>query len=288
MTRIDNGFLAVEVSPRGAETRSIRRGGQELLWQGDAAIWPGRAPILFPITGRAEGDLVAVRGRAARMTIHGFALHSDFTLTDQGADSCRHELVASDATRALYPGEFRLVVEHRLHGPALRVTASVENRGRAPMPFGFGFHPGFVWPLPGLTGQGHEITLENGAEPLAMLLDGGLIAGPRLPSPFLRGRMAVTDAAFAADSSIVIAEGAGSALRFGAGDGRGLRIGWRGLSHLVLWHPPGAGFLCIEPWQGLPARKGAGPEIADRPFALTLAPGARRDFALSVDTAALV
>ena len=40
-----------------------------------------------------------------------------------------------------------------LGGFALRMTAVVANRGDVPMPFSFGFHPAFAWPLPGGTGK---------------------------------------------------------------------------------------------------------------------------------------
>lgn len=288
MIRIGNSRLAARVAPRGAETRGFALDGHELLWPGDATVWPEQAPILFPIVGRAEGGRVAMRGREVTMPIHGFARHEVFETIERGAEHCRHRLSASASTRVLYPFDFTLTIEHRVLATSLRITATVENRDDEPMPFGFGFHPGLSWPLPGLAGQEHELVLENGAEPAALLLDGGLVAGPELASPFAAGRLAVSDAAFAADDSIVIAERWGGALRYGTADGRGLRLRAEGLPQLVLWHPPGAGFLCIEPWQGLPARKGAGPGLADRPHTLLLNPGESRCFTLTLDAGALV
>lgn len=283
MTRIGNAVLSVEVAARGAETRSICHLGREVLWQGDPAIWEGRAPLLFPIAGRAEHDLIAVAGRQARMPIHGFAMQAAFTLTAQEPEFCRHELRSSPATLAVYPCDFRLTVEHRVAGAGLSLTAIVENTGAEMLPFGFGFHPGFCWPLPGLAGQPHELVLENGAEPVALALEGGLLAGGELASPFDAGRLALSETVFAADSSLVFATGTGEALRYGTADGRGLRLKVEGLPNLVLWHPPQAGFLCIEPWHGLPAKRGAGPEIAARPFAIALPPGEQRRFSLCIE-----
>ncbi|MFD2174028.1 aldose 1-epimerase family protein [Rhodobacter lacus] len=281
--RIGTDQLTVEVAARGAETRSIRYRGAEILWQGDPAIWSGRAPLLFPIAGRAEHDLIAVAGHAARMTIHGFAMAADFVPVAQGATFCRHDLCASAATRAIYPRDFRLSVEHRVQEARLSLTVCVENTGTETMPFGLGLHPGFLWPLPGLAGQAHELRLENGAEPAAQALAGGLLTGRALPSPFRGGRLALSEEVFAEDSSLVFAKGTGAALRYGTRAGRGLRLVTEGLPNLVLWHPRGAGFLCIEPWHGLPARLGAGPEIAARPFSVALAPGETRRFSLTIE-----
>ena len=51
--QMENAFAHVEVDELGAQLHSLRRrkDGYEYLWQGDPAIWPGQAPILFPIVG---------------------------------------------------------------------------------------------------------------------------------------------------------------------------------------------------------------------------------------------
>ena len=61
--RISNDDLAVEVSSLGAEMQSLKTvDGRDWLWNGDAAWWTGRSPILFPIVGKAPGDILAVNG----------------------------------------------------------------------------------------------------------------------------------------------------------------------------------------------------------------------------------
>ena len=51
---IENAFLSVSVEDTGAQLKSIfdKTAKTELLWQGDAAFWKGRAYNLFPIVGR--------------------------------------------------------------------------------------------------------------------------------------------------------------------------------------------------------------------------------------------
>ena len=52
---IQNEELTVTVSTFGAELQSVvGKGGTEFIWEGDPAVWKGKAPILFPICGSLE------------------------------------------------------------------------------------------------------------------------------------------------------------------------------------------------------------------------------------------
>lgn len=278
---IGSDTLRATISPLGAEMQSLEWQGKPLLWNGDAAFWAGRSPVLFPIVGRAEGDVIAVNGRAAEMKQHGFARRSTFDLVEASETACTFALSDSDATRAVYPFAFRLSLTHRIAANRLSVTATVENRDRTPMPFGLGFHPAFLWPLPGAEGA-HRITLDNRGEPDLIRLEGGLIGETKLPSPFHDGALTLTPAQFTEDA-MIFPEGAGEGLVYAADTGPRLHFRFDNLPNLALWQKPGAPFLCIEPWHGMAARAGAGPEIAARPFSLTLAAGDTATFGFSVE-----
>ena len=61
---IQNEYLCVEISTKGAELQSIRdTAGTERLWQGDPAFWTGRAPVLFPICGGLREDAYYLDGQ---------------------------------------------------------------------------------------------------------------------------------------------------------------------------------------------------------------------------------
>ena len=48
--------LSAEIDPLGAQLSILRdAAGRDLLWNGDAAVWAGRAPLLFPIVGALAG-----------------------------------------------------------------------------------------------------------------------------------------------------------------------------------------------------------------------------------------
>lgn len=280
--RIANSELSVEISSLGAEMQSLTgHDGKSWLWNGDAAFWTGRSPILFPIVGKAPDDRVEIDGKSYAMSQHGFARRNEFVLAASTETMCRHELSASEATREIYPCEFLLAVEHALNGSALTVTAEVTNRDDRPMPFGLGFHPAFVWPLPGAEGQLHVVTLDNGGEPPLARLEGGLLHTGTLPSPFEAGRLVLDHALFAQDATI-FPYGSGTGLRYGVEGGPALKFDFENLPNLALWTKPGAPFLCVEPWHGMAAEKDGSLELADRPYSQELAPGEVARFSFTV------
>ena len=282
ITRIANALLSIDVSALGAEMQSAAtKDGTNWLWNGDAAFWTGRSPVLFPIVGKAPDDTLLIDGTSYAMAQHGFARRREFTLDTASETACRYTLDASDETRAVYPFEFRLTVEHSLDGPALTVAATVENRGPDPMPFGLGFHPAFLWPLPGAAGKAHTVVLDNGAEPERQPLENGLLSRERTPSPFRNGRITLAQNLFDQDA-LVFPEGAGNGLRFEAENGPSLKFHFENLPNLALWTKPGAPFLCIEPWHGTAAVFGASRALKDRPYTTTLEAGESRRFAFTV------
>ncbi len=257
------------------------RDGAEWLWNGDATFWAGRSPVLFPIVGKAPDDMLLINSEPHAMAQHGLARRREFSLAAASDTLCRYNLEASDETRAVYPFDFLLSVEHRLDGPALIVTAEVENRGGTAMPFGFGFHPAFVWPLPGAAGKPHVIRLDNAGEPRRQPLEKGLLSQDRTPSPFTAGRLMLSPDLFV-DDALVFPEDAGDGLTFQAENGPALAFRFENLPNLALWTKPGAPFLCIEPWHGTAAEYGGSRELKDRPYTTVLAAGAHARFAFTV------
>jgi galactose mutarotase-like enzyme len=284
IVRISNDALSIEVSSLGSEMQSLKTAdGRDWLWNGDATFWTGRSPILFPIVGTAPDNRIGVDGESYEMAQHGFARRAEFTLASSEPTACRFELAASEATRMVYPFDFLLSVEHAVEGRRLTVTAEVENRDSRPMPFGLGFHPAFLWPLPGAASDApHAITLDNGAEPLLTRLEDGLVAEGKLPSPFHKGRLTLAHNLFEADA-MIFAEGAGKGLAYAAEGGPALKFSFDNLPNVALWQKVGAPFLCVEPWHGTAAEAGASPDIAKRPYSVILAAGEKARFAFSVE-----
>lgn len=276
--------LTAEINPFGAELWALRDSeGRDLLWDGDPAVWSGRAPLLFPIICRLPEDRFVHAGRTHELAKHGFARRRAFEIVSQTAGAARFRLAADAWTREAYPFDFVLEAAFELAGPRLTMTVEARNEGREPMPMAFGFHPAFRWPLPDAGArEAQAITFaEVETGPLRRLGAEGLLDPEPRPNPVDGRRLALSDGLFVEDA-LIFERPQSRALRFGADGGRGLSIAWEGLPHLGVWTKPGAPYLCIEPWSALPAEARAPGPLAKASDLAVLAPGERRRFSMSV------
>lgn len=283
MIEIASDALSASIDPLGAELSHLRDGGgRELMTDADPAFWSGRAPLLFPIVGRLNGDAYRLDGRSYPLPQHGFARRRRFEPIEQGPSRAVLRLAADDETRAVYPFDFSLDAAYTLVGATLSIEVTATNTGDRDMPASFGFHPAFAWPLPyGGAKQDHRIVFA--AEEAAPLnrIEGGLIGRADRPSPVDGRVLPLSDALFDADALVWEAPRS-RALSYGTDGGPQLEIGFEGMPTLALWTKPGARFLCVEPWQGHADPAGFEGEIWDKPGMLRLAPGEARRFALQV------
>ena len=281
---ISSALLSAEVSPRGAELQCLRtREGRDLLWDGDARFWTGRAPILFPVIGLLNGRHYRYDGQTYPMPKHGFARGSYFTLTEQSDSAVTMRLAASDDTRPLYPFEFALDLSFSLDGAVLRVTAAIANHGAVPMPASFGFHPALRWPLPfGAERAMHRIAFDcDEPEPVRRIGSDGLLLPETEPSPVVGCDLALRDDLFTADA-LIFDKVRSRRVNYGAPHGPQLRINFNDFSVLGVWTKPGAGFICIEPWKGLPDPADFGGDIRDKPGIMLISPDETRRLAMAI------
>jgi galactose mutarotase-like enzyme len=278
---IEGEALSASVSSLGAELVRLRKGDTEFLWDGDPAVWAGRSPLLFPIVGAVTGDRITVDGRSYPMTRHGFARTSTFALVEAQPTRCLWRLAASDDTRARYPFAFRLDVGYAIAADRLTISATLVNEGDRAMPASFGFHPAFRWPLvPGQSRERHEVRFEKPEPAPIRRLAGGLL-GETVPSPVERDRLRLADGLFAHDA-LIWDRLESRSLAYGGPDGPAVRLAFPRMPHLGIWSKPGAGFLCLEPWQGFASPTGFDGELAEKPGIVELPAGSARVFELTI------
>lgn len=286
MIEIRSGALTATIAPLGAELVSLRDAeGREWMSDGDPAYWTGRAPLLFPIVGKLNGDVYRLDGKAYSLPQHGFARRREFTLIEQTADRAVFRLTDDDITRAVYPFAFALDAAFTLNGATLAMEITVTNRGDVPMPASFGFHPAFAWPLPGGGAkEDHRIVFEREEPAPLNRIGGGLIGPADRETPVEGDTLWLRDDLFAHDA-LVWESPASRSLCYGCEGGPELAIAFPEMPTLALWTKPGASFLCVEPWQGHADPAGFTGEIWDKQGMLRLEPGERRAFAMSVTLA---
>src|SRR3984885_13843535 len=97
----------------GAEARSWRIAGRDLLWPGDPAIWSDISPILYPVVGWTRDGEERVGGVRYLLGLHGFARFETFAVETSAPDFARLTLGDNSNTRGIYPFALALAIEYR-------------------------------------------------------------------------------------------------------------------------------------------------------------------------------
>ncbi len=282
--RLTSAALSAEIDPLGAQLSSLRDPqGRDLQWDGDPAVWTGRAPLLFPIVGTLAGGVYRLGSSTYRLPRHGFARTRRFEVVDVAAEHATFRLNADTETLAVYPFQFQLDVEFSLDGATLTVTTTVRNLGAEEMPASFGYHPAFRWPLPyGQPRASHflEFALDEPA-PARRLNSDGLLTPQTFPTPIAARRLRLEDSLFQNDA-LIFDQVRSRAVTYGAPEGPRIQVSFPDSPYLGIWTKPGAQFICIEPWHGMADPAGFAGDFRAKPGVFTVAPGGAKSIEMAI------
>ena len=276
--------LSATINPQGAQLSRLRDADdRDLQWQGDPAIWAGRAPILFPIVGMLVGGQYRTGGHSYCLPRHGFARNRRFSVAQSGPANVTFRLSADAQTLAVYPFEFELEVNFAVEAATLAVTSWIRNRGSIDLPASLGYHPAFVWPLPyGGDRAAHFIEFEcDEPAPLRRLDANGLLTPQPVATPVQNRRLTLRDELFDADA-LIFDRISSRTVTYGSDVGPRIALSFPGVPYLGVWTKPGANFICIEPWHGITDPQGFTGELQDKPGSLIVPPGATATVAMSI------
>jgi galactose mutarotase-like enzyme len=270
--------LSAEIDPLGAQLSTLRdAAGRDLLWNGDASVWNGRAPLLFPIVGALAGGAYRLNSKSYRLPRHGFARGRAFSVVAADAAQALFRLTSDAATQEVFPFLFELEVRYALEDNHLSIITSVRNPGPDTLLASFGYHPAFRWPLPyGQPRAAHFVTFaEDEPAPIRRLDGEGLMTATRHPTPVRQRHLALADDLFKDD--VVIFDALRSrSVTYGAEAGPKIQVSFAGSPFFGLWTKPGAQFICIEPWHGVADPEGFSGDFAAKPGVFSIAAGAVR------------
>lgn len=284
---IQNLYLKASIRAKGAELVCFQTvPGLDLLWDGTPSIWPRQAPHLFPVVGRLHGDLLRHQGQEFRMPPHGFARGMDFEIIRLTREDCTLRLRDDETTRAMYPFAFELRINIGLEESSLRVFYELINKDTNPLPANIGALPAFRWPLhPSFPKDSHRIKFEvPESAPIRRLVDGFLVEELH-PARLEERTLALNDELFTHDT-LVFEQLRSHKVRYDAPGSPVLEFAWEGFQNLAIWGKPGAGFLCIQPWRGMPGTASLDGEFSERPGMTLIPPGQRRAYRYTVSVIA--
>lgn len=269
--------LAVAVSTQGAELQSLKTAsGMELLWQADPAVWPRHAPHLFPIVGRLKNDTLLHQGKSYNLTQHGFARDLPFECEASSSSSCTMLLRDSPETRSRYPFAFELRISHTLSHNALEIGYALKNPAATELLASVGTHPAFMWPLTaGAQRHAHAIVFEQEEPAPIRRVKGGLLQPDFHPTPVQGKVLQLRDELFAEDV-VIFDQLRSRSLEYKTPGAPTIRVEFEDFPYLGIWTKPGAGFVCIEPWQGHASPEEFAGEFRDKPGVVSLRAGEER------------
>lgn len=283
--KLSNETLAIEVAEHGAELVSLRKGGHEYLWTGDAVYWNRHAPILFPAVGKPYNNELHADGAVVAMKQHGFARDSEFA--DLGGGRLR--MLANPLAEG-YPYRLGLEVCYRLQDSTVEVAWTVENQDGRDAYFQIGAHPGFMLPAYNAddTCHGSILYLDREGKPVSPAITSALDDGNRVPLPEPRrvpNPMPIEADTFAHDALMFEGGQVAVAVLCDKEGNRVIGVGCRQAEAYGVWAPckPGCPFVCLEPWCGICDAKGFTGDIAARQYIHRLSPGSTYTFAYSIE-----
>lgn len=255
---IKNEVLTVTVDTLGATLHSIKKDGNEYLWQGDPASWNHQDVNLFPCVGRLYEGKYRFKGKEYPMTPHGFCKNAEFELTGKTDTSLCLTLRDNEQTRSCYPFSFVFHVRYSLQDNRITKTCQVENPGKDMMYFGLGSHPGFNIPLDGkgdFSSWFFEFPLECHPRRVCFDHSSWLLAPERPDYPLLEeSKLPLCHALF--DYDAIVLEGTPKTVTLRSqSSSRSVTVDFPQMPFIGFWHTPHAeaNFVCIEPWLSLPS-----------------------------------
>ena len=255
MVTLENELLKVVVSPAGAELQSIvhKENGLEYLWQGDAAYWGKRSPVLFPIVGGLKDGIYYFKDQVYSVGRHGFARDKNFEVREEEASRAVFTLRSGVDTLLHFPFDFEFSLVYELQGDRVSVSYHVANPDGHTMYFSVGGHPAFNVPLVPGTDYTDYYLLFNKKETAGRwpLSPDGLIEKEPVSLLNDSDHLPLTKELFAADAVVLKNLRSDSVRLLSNKHSHGLQFEFPDFPYLGIWAAKGADFVCIEPWCGI-------------------------------------
>jgi len=278
MYYLESNSLVVSVNSFGAELSGIKckKTGMEYLWQGEAPFWRGRSPVLFPMVGRLHNSMYSYKGKTFEMPIHGFASKSDFTVTEE-LGKLIFTLQDSPATRLIYPFAFLLEVVFTLEGQRITTEYKVTNPSDSEeLVFGIGGHPGLMFNDYYLEFEGVDVLTGT------VVSERGFLKDETFQLSLKNSCLPLTYDLFEKYLTLVFVDTPAKKVTLkSAKDDISVAMEFD-TQHFGVWTQPGAPFVCLEPWDGLPDYEGFCGDFSNKRGNHILMPGDFKIFSTSI------
>lgn len=246
---ISNDRIKATISTLGAEIQSVTVDGKENIWEGDPNVWSGHAPLLFPICGGLRDDAYVFGGKSYTLEKHGYARFAEFTAEKVSENEATFLLCSDDTSRKQFPFEYELRVTYTIEENKINVVYSVKNTDAKDMYFSIGAHEAYACPE-GI--EEYSIEFEKSENLVCNALEGNYLSHETYSVGENTRELALKYDYFAVDALVFLSLKSRKAFLKNRTTGRKIEVDYDGFDYLLLWTKPGAKYICIEPWCGIP------------------------------------
>lgn len=275
---LSSGRSSATIRTFGGELISYIHDGIEYIWQGDPAYWNDHSPILFPVCCYPMNGKVAYDGIEYPMPKHGFANSHSFEPVYISKDRVILEQRETDETLRFFPFCYSLKVEYVISDEGFYCNYYVKNLDKNEMTFCIGGHPGFNCPMRPEDGGFEDYTLifDDATDSIVSISKDEYMSDEIPKINVLKGtnELPLRWADYDLDS-LIVENLPKSALNLVSNiTGRGIRFNFTGFKALGIWTPERkhAPFICLEPWNGLPADVSETTDVKSKKYAITIKP----------------
>lgn len=279
---IENEVLKATILRKGAECGSLKLKSvdREYIWQANPAFWNRHAPILFPTVGKSNQGRIRWKQKEYSMPQHGFARDCQWEIVEVYTDLLTCVLDSATITPELYPFPFRLFSTYRLEQNTLIHELKVLNNGSEIAWYTLGTHPAFLLPNSNL--NEYVLNFELDEDFSRILLKDGLISNQKQTLSSIRSIPLHSDS-FMDDAWVFNGLQSKWVELIHIHSDFKLKVDYSDFPQLGIWTKSAdAGFICIEPWQGIADLFDFNGDISQRTGAFAIEAGESRTWKYSV------
>lgn len=273
------GESSAVVRTYGGELISFVNDGTEYVWGGAPEHWEGRAPILFPVCCSPKDGKMAHDGVEYPMPKHGIARKREFEPVYISRSKVILEQRETEETLKMFPFCYSLKVEHEVTDNGFSTRFLVKNLDKSTMTFCIGGHPAFNCPIRESDGtfEDYSLYFDDATGCTVSLTKDGYMNDelPKVAKLNGTNELPLVYSDYDNDAMIVEYLPKKAVSLLSRKSGRGFRFTFNGFDALGLWTPiqKNSPFICLEPWNGLPADVKETTDAKSKKYAITLKSG---------------
>lgn len=273
----------------GGELISFVNDGVEYCWYGTPEHWEGRAPILFPVCCMPKDGKMAHNGVEYPMPKHGIARKREFEPVYISKNKVVLEQRETEETLKMFPFCYSLKVEHEVTDTGFSTRFVVKNLDKTDMTFCIGGHPAFNCPLRESDGgfEDYSLYFDDATGCTVSLTEDGYMNGsiPKVNKLDGTNELPLVYSDYDNDAMIVEYLPKKSLRLLSRKTGKGFRFNFEGFEALGLWTPikKHSPFICLEPWNGLPADVAETTDAKSKKYAITIKPDEEYSVGYSIE-----